>query len=276
MADHVMVEALQHHQHMRAARHVRVDGDREHGIIVFAVHPVELVAPHLLDVARVDEAVAVRRRLDEHHRRQIVEGPARRDLDEAGHMTPLQRHHPVARLLRIVDLGPAVADPHVIGLVVVVHERVVVFDTPLEQQLVGDGRELPPGRHVAGRPPTRELRDELDALVQHLGLLLARHGDRVLVAVAMDADLVPGVGDGLHLGREGLDRMSGDEPGGLDPEPFEHPQQPRGADFPREQAAGDVVGRVLAAVRAEPAGHGVDIDAEPAQNLLGHGPPPEG
>jgi hypothetical protein len=50
---------------MRAARYVGVDGDREHRVIVFAVDPVELVAPHLLDVARIDEAVAVRRLLDE-------------------------------------------------------------------------------------------------------------------------------------------------------------------------------------------------------------------
>jgi hypothetical protein len=32
--------------------------------------------------ARIDEAVAVRRLLDEHHRRQVVEIPARRDLDQ--------------------------------------------------------------------------------------------------------------------------------------------------------------------------------------------------
>jgi hypothetical protein len=97
--------------------------DREHGVIVFAVDPVELVAPHLLDIARVDEAMAVRRLLDEQHWRQIVEIPARRDLDQVGCLAALQRHHLRRRLLRIVDLGPAVADPHVIGLMIVMHQR---------------------------------------------------------------------------------------------------------------------------------------------------------
>ena len=64
--------------------------------------------------------------------------------------------------------------------------------------------------------------------------------------------------------------MAGDEPGGLDAEPPEHLEQPRAADLAGEQAARDVVGRILAAVAAEPACDGIDVDAEAAENFLGH------
>src|SRR5262245_56099374 len=68
--------------------------------------------------------------------------------------------------------------------------------------------------------------------------------------------------------------MAGDEPGGLDAQPRKHLQKPRAADLAREQAARDVVGRILAAVAAQPAGHGIHVDTEAAQNLLGHCRPP--
>jgi len=74
---------------LRAAADVRVDGEGEHRIVHLAIGPVERVAPQILDVARIDEAVAVRRLLDEHHRRQVVEIPARRDLDQVGLLAAL-------------------------------------------------------------------------------------------------------------------------------------------------------------------------------------------
>jgi hypothetical protein len=40
-------------------------------------------------------------------------------------------------------------------LVIVMHKRVVVFDAAFEQQLVGDGRELPPRRDVSCRASAR-------------------------------------------------------------------------------------------------------------------------
>ena len=86
----VLDDPLVHQQHLRAAAHVGMDRHREDGVVVLAVDPVELVAPDLLDVARIDEAVAVRRRLDEHHRRQVVEVPARRDLDQVGLLAALR------------------------------------------------------------------------------------------------------------------------------------------------------------------------------------------
>src|SRR5690242_6997465 len=93
MADHVMVEPLQHHQYMRPARYVRMDRYRKDRVVVFAINPVELVAPHLLDVARIDEAVAVRGLFNKEHRRQVVEIPARGYLDQVSFPAAPQRHH---------------------------------------------------------------------------------------------------------------------------------------------------------------------------------------
>src|SRR5271163_3225277 len=106
----------------------------------------------------------------------------------------------------------------------------VIFYAALEQQFVGDVRELPPRRHIAGRALAGELGDKLNALVENIGLLLARHGDRVLVRVAVNADLVAGVGDLLHLVGEGLDRMAGDEPRCLDAQSVKHLDETSRAD----------------------------------------------
>ena len=93
------------------------------------------------------------------------------------------------------------------------HERVVVLDAALEQELVRDVRELPPRGDVPGRALARDPLDEVDALVEDGGLLLAGHRDRVLVRVAVDPDLVAGVDDLLVSLGERLDRVPGDEPG---------------------------------------------------------------
>src|ERR1700733_12955353 len=77
----IVEHTLQHQQHLRPPRDVGMNGHGEHRVIVFAIDPVELVAPQFFDVARLDEAVAVRRTLDEHHRRQVVEIPASRNID---------------------------------------------------------------------------------------------------------------------------------------------------------------------------------------------------
>ena len=90
------------------------------------------------------------------------------------------------------------------------------------------------------------------------------------MGVAMDPDLVAGIGHRLHLVRKGLDRVAGDEPRGFDAPAAEQLEQARRADLAGEQPAGDVVGRILAPVGAEPPGHRVHIDAEPAQNILRH------
>ena len=52
MRQHVIDQALQHHQHMRLAGAVGMDGDREDRVVEVAVDPVELVLPDLLELAR--------------------------------------------------------------------------------------------------------------------------------------------------------------------------------------------------------------------------------
>ena len=56
----------------------------------------------------------------------------------------------------------------------------------------------------------------------------------------------------------------------LMPKPLEQLEQPRAADLAGEQAARNVVRRILAAIAAQPARDGIDVDAEAAQNFLGH------
>ena len=58
-------------------------------------------------------------------------------------------------------------------------------------------------------------------------------------------------------------------------QPLEELQQAGRAHLAGEQAPGDVVGGVLAAVGSQPAAHGVQVDADGAQNLfVGHGAHP--
>src|SRR5207248_1333994 len=85
----VVDEALVHRQYLGPPTHVGVDGQLVHRVVVVPVDPVKLIAPQLFDVARIDKAVAVRRLLDEHHGRQIVEIPAGRDLDQINLLSSL-------------------------------------------------------------------------------------------------------------------------------------------------------------------------------------------
>src|SRR4051794_4161265 len=112
----------------------------------------------------------------------------------------------------------------------------VVLVAVLEQELVGGVGGLPPGCDVADRLPTGEVFYQPDALLENVPLLLRCHGDRVLVRIAVAPDLVPGVYDRLHLLREGLYRVAGDEPGSLHIVLLEELQEARRADLAREQA----------------------------------------
>jgi hypothetical protein len=62
-------------------------------------------------------------------------------------------------------------------------------------------------------------------LVHDSSLLLQRHGDRVLVAVAVQADFMASVGDHAAFFWERLERVTGNEPCGLDVVPLEHLQE---------------------------------------------------
>jgi hypothetical protein len=65
MAVDVFDQPLEHHNDLRPAAHVRMDGEAERRIVHLAVDSIELLAPQVLDVARTDEAVTVRRFFDD-------------------------------------------------------------------------------------------------------------------------------------------------------------------------------------------------------------------
>jgi len=134
---------------------IRVHRHRIHeALVVLAVEELEAVHPHLLDVARVDPAVAVgscyKKRisqscpthptiailqltfLNEHHRRQIVRIPTGGDLAQARSDARFEGFHPVVRVLGVVDGDPLVACAQPVALAVVVGEGVVVFEAVLE------------------------------------------------------------------------------------------------------------------------------------------------
>src|SRR5215208_3982256 len=86
----------------------------------------------------------------------------------------------------------------------------------------------------------------------------------------MDADLVTGIGNRLHLLRKGFDGMAGNEPGRLYAEAVEQLQKPRRANLAGEQATRDVAGRIFAAVRPQPSSHRVDVNAIGNKDFLCH------
>ena len=54
---------------------IRINGHGEGGTVHFPTDRIELVMSHLLEMAGVDEPVAVGVALDEHLRRQVIEVP---------------------------------------------------------------------------------------------------------------------------------------------------------------------------------------------------------
>src|SRR5215208_6428956 len=266
----VFDQALQHEQDLRSPGDVGVDGDGKDCVVILAVDPIELVAPDLLEVTRVYEAMTVRRLLDEHHRRQVVDVPVGADLDQVRLLAAHEWLHPRLGGLRVVDLRPGVADPRVEGMEVIVHAAVVVGDAILEEERHRGRAQLPPGGHVSGRAPPCKALDEINALVENSLFLLRRHGNRVLMGVPVETDLVPGVSHHLHLPGEGLDRVARDEPGGAETVFIEHLEQPGASDLAGEETARYVARRVLTAIRSQPASHGVHVDAEGAKDLLRH------
>src|SRR5690606_2984726 len=74
----------------------------------------------------------------------------------------------------------------------------------------------------------------------------------------------------LQLIRERLRRMARHEPRGPDVLPLEHLQEARHTHLAGEDAALDVIDRVLAAVRAQPAAHRIDVHTERCKDPLRH------
>lgn len=118
---------------MWSARDVRVNGDGEDELIVLPVEVVEVVPPQILGIPSIDEPVTVGRFLDEHVRRQIIQIPVRRNLNQACILALDQRLHPLLGFLAVVDLGPCVVGPEIVRLAVVVAHAVVVLDSVRQQ-----------------------------------------------------------------------------------------------------------------------------------------------
>ena len=102
-----------------------MNGHREAKILLLPIKVIEMIAPQILHIAGIHPAVRVRRVLDEHHRRQVVEIPIRGDFDEGALRTGLQGVHPVRGVFGVVDWGPGVADAEVVGVAVFVGEGVI-------------------------------------------------------------------------------------------------------------------------------------------------------
>src|SRR5262249_57448046 len=93
-------------------------------------------------------------------------------------------------------------------------------------------------------------------------------GDGVRVGGAVRGDFVAGGDDHTGLVREGLDGVAGDEPGGFKAVFVKKLEQAGDADLAGEEAARDVVGRVLPPVRTEPPPYGVNINPVRDFNLF--------
>lgn len=192
-----------HQQHMRSSRNIRVDSNWEDKLIILAVEVIKMVAPDILHVPRVNKAVAVRRVLNEHHRREIINIPVRRDFNKPCLGSMLKRLHPSLSLLLVIDLSPAVACPEVVSLTVLVAHAVVVLDAIVEEKLGSFFASFPPilislaplinlqfktvvpGCDASsGRLPS-EFSQHPIRFVEHLTLLLYRHVCRVFMGIAV-------------------------------------------------------------------------------------------
>ena len=148
------------------------------------------------------------------------------------------------------------------------HQGVIVFDAVLLQQLVRDVGELPPRRDIARGALAGQCLDQLDALYEHVLLLLRRHRDRILMRIPMCADLMSVRHDHLHLFGECLNGVSGGKPRRLDVVLLKELEQTRNADLARKKPARNIIRGVFAAIGSEPARHGVNIYTVANENLF--------
>lgn len=209
----------------------------------------------------IDPAMRVCIPLDEHHRWQVINVPAPRNLHHPRHFTPYQRLHPRLRLILVINLGPRIPRPQPIRLMVLVRHGMVILDPIAQHQLRALRARLPPGGDAAPRRLPAEVREQLPCLIKDVALLFQGHVGGILVAVAVQADLVAGVADQGAFFREGLEGVARDEPGGFDGILVEELEEATRALVPGPEAPADVACAVLAAVGAEPAGDGVDVDS---------------
>lgn len=55
----VVDQTFEHKKYLGTPRNIRVKCDRQNGVVEFAIHPVELIAPEHFNVARADKAMRV-------------------------------------------------------------------------------------------------------------------------------------------------------------------------------------------------------------------------
>jgi len=109
---------------------------------------------------------------------------------------------------------------------------VVVLDAVVEQELGSVRAAFPPGSDASSRGLSDKIGELSVGLVEDVFLLLEGHVLWVLVAVAVEADLVACVSNCCHFFWEGVETVSWDEPGCLDVvflEEFEKTGDPNGS-----------------------------------------------
>ena len=83
--------------------------------------------------------------------------------------------------------------------------------------------------------------DESDTGTEDLFFLLASHGNRLLMRIAVRAYFVSGLDHPPHLRRKGFERMPRDKPRRRDVVLVKKFEQARCANLTREEAAGNVI-----------------------------------
>src|SRR2546427_4257235 len=195
----VVDQALVHEQDLWTTADIRVNGHGKHGVVVFPIYPVKLIAPQLFNCAWVDKAMAVRRFFDKHHGWEIIQIPVGWDLNEVRLWPAYHRLDPGQGGPGVVEFRPVVAHAHIVGMKVVVHQTMVVLEAILQEKLIGDIGEFPPGGDIACRAAPSHPFDESDTGTEDIFLLLWGHGNRVLMRIAMCPYFVSSLDHHTHL-----------------------------------------------------------------------------
>lgn len=126
---------LMHQNHMRPPTNIRMNRNREYKLIILPVEIIEVIPPNILNISRIHKPMTIRRALDEHHRRQIINVPVRWNLHKTRLLAIDHGLHPLVSLFGVVDFGPRVARAQVVGLAIFVGHAVVVFDAVVKEKL---------------------------------------------------------------------------------------------------------------------------------------------
>lgn len=210
--------------------------NRKDKFIMLPVEIIKMIPPDILNIARVHESMAIRRLLDKHHGRQIIDVPVGRDLYEASLIAFSHGLHPFVRFLRVVDLGPVVAGTKIVGLTVLVAHAVIIFDAIIEEQLGAlfagfpprfsllgfvyryylRRRQVLPWRNATSRWLSSKLCQHPVRFIQDVSLLLDGHILRVLVRISVESNFVARIANSRHLLRERFQGVAWDKPCCLD------------------------------------------------------------